>query len=219
MGQKMVPVADGFAVGEKPANIMIVGQMIKFDSGIYKVNKTETLPPDIELVAIDATTAWVKWREKRPIEHHITQPGQQHPDRDDLPDKNKAEWEIGLDGQPIDPWKNTRYLRLINPLTGADYTFVTDSIGGCRGISDLKSQIRNVRYAHPNALPLIKLRTTTMKTRYGLKPRPLFEVIGWRGKSGPTAKPFGQNGGSSQGSGEQLKIGKPQMDFNDPIGI
>ena len=218
MGQETVPVADGFAVGEKPANIMIVGQMIKFDNGIYKVNKTETLPPDIELVAIGVTTAWVKWREKRPVEHRVTL-SQQHPDRDDLPDQNKAEWEIGLDGQPVDPWKDTRYLRLIDPLTSADYTFVTDSIGGRRGVFDLKSQIRNVRYAHPNALPLIKLRTTTMKTRYGLKPRPLFEVIGWRGKSGPTAKPFGQNGGSSQGSGEQLKIGKPQMDFNDPIGI
>ena len=72
MGQKMVPVADGFAVGEKPANIMIVGQMIKFDSGIYKVNKTETLPPDIELVAIDVITVWVKWKGKRPVEHRIT---------------------------------------------------------------------------------------------------------------------------------------------------
>src|SRR6516225_6367517 len=100
MAHEMVPVADGFAVCEKPANVIIVGQMIKFDSGIYKVNKTETLPPDIELVAIDATTAWVKWRGKRPVEHRVTQLGQQHPDRDDLPDKNKAEWEIGLDGQP-----------------------------------------------------------------------------------------------------------------------
>jgi hypothetical protein len=219
MGQKMVPVDDGFAVSEKPANIMIVGQMIKFDSGIYKVNKTETLPPDIELVATHVTTAWVKWWGKRPVEHHITELGQQHLDRNDLPDQNKAEWEIGLDGQAVDPWKDTRYLGLIDPLTGADYTFVTDSIGGRRGISDLKSQIRNVRYAHPDAVPLVKLRTTTMKTRFGPRPRPLLEVSGWRRKNGPTEKPFGQNGGSSESSGEQLKIGKPQMDFNDPTGI
>ena len=99
MAHEMVPVADGFAVCEKPANVIIVGQMIKFDSGIYKVNKTETLPPDIELVAIDVITVWVKWKGKRPVEHRITQPGQQHSDRDDLPDQNKAEWEIGLDGQ------------------------------------------------------------------------------------------------------------------------
>ena len=210
MGQEIAPGADGFAVGEKPGNTMIVGQMIKFDSGVYKVNKTETLPPDIALVAIDVTTAWVKWWEKRPVEHHITQLGQQHPDRDDLPDQNKAEWEIGLDGQPVDPWKNTRYLRLIDPLTGADYTFVTDSIGGRRGVSDLKSQIRNVRYARPNAVPLLKLCTTTMKTRFGPKPRPLFEVIGWRGKK--------EQVDLTAAHDEQRKLAKP-ADFNDPINF
>jgi hypothetical protein len=219
MGQEIVPVADGFAVSEKLGNTLIVGHMIKFDAGVYKVNKTETLPPDIELVAIDVTTAWARWEARQPIEHRVTRPGQVHPDRDDLPDHDEAKWEIGFDGKPADPWKDTRYLRLVDPSTGADYTFVSDSIGGRRGVSDLKSQISNVRYAHPNAVPVIRLRATMMKTRYGSKPRPLFEVIGWRRKSGPTGVPVGQNGHNGQGGGEKLKIAKPQIDFNDPIGI
>jgi hypothetical protein len=211
MGHEIVPVADGFAVSDKLGNTMIIGQMIKFDAGVHKVNKTETLPPETVLVAIDVITAWVKWQAKQPVEHRITRAGEQHPDRDDLPDKNKTKWEIGLDGQSADPWKDTRYLRLIDPLTGADYTFVTDSIGGRRAVSDLKSQIRNVRYAHPNAVPVVKLRSTTMNTKYGLKPRPLFEVIGWRGKK--------ESADSTVVQDEQRKLATPAADFNDPIGI
>ena len=32
-------------------------------------------------------------------------------------------WSPGLNGEPADPWKDTRYLHLVNPRTGADLTF------------------------------------------------------------------------------------------------
>jgi hypothetical protein len=176
--------SDGFSVAEKGGSNLIVGKMVKFTiDGKYKVDKADILPDDTRLVAIDVTTAWVRWNEERPSEHRITQPGQIHPDRDDLPDQDKATWEPGLTGEPADPWRDTRYLRLIDPRTGQDYTFVSDTYGGRKAVGDLKSQIGNVRFAYPGAVPVVQLGSTMMKTSFGLKPRPEFKVIGWRNKN------------------------------------
>ena len=176
--------ADGFSVAEKAGNNLIVGKMLKFTiDGKYKVDKADILPDNTTLVAIDVTTAWVNWQDGKPIEHRITQPGQLHPDRADLPDQDKATWERGLNGEPADPWRDTRYLRLIDPRTGQDYTFVTDTYGGRKAVGDLKSQIGNVRFAYPGAVPVVQLGSTMMKTAFGLKPRPEFKVVGWRNKN------------------------------------
>jgi hypothetical protein len=176
--------ADGFDVPERGGGNLIVGKLMKFNNGAYVIDKTETLPPHTTLVVLDITTAWVKWRDGKPVEHRITYPGQVHPDRDDLPDQDEALWEEGLTSEPADPWKDTRYVRMVDPRTGADYTFVTDSYGGRRAVGELKSQVSNVRYACPGAVPIVELGTTQMKTNYGPKPRPSFRVVGWKGKGG-----------------------------------
>ena len=155
--------------------------MLKFTiDGKYKVDKTDNLPDNTTLVAVDVNTGWVKWQDSKPIEHRITQPGHLHPDRDDLPDRDKTTWQPGLNGEPADPWRDTRYLRLIDPRTGQDYTFVSDTYGGRKAVGDLKSQIGNVRFAYPGAVPVVQLGSTKMKTSFGLKPRPEFKVVGWR---------------------------------------
>jgi hypothetical protein len=205
---------DGFSVAEKAGNNLIVGKLMKFTvDGKYKVDKAENLPDNTCLVAIDVTTAWINWRDRKPIEHRITHPGQVHPVREDLPDLDKTTWERGLNGEPADPWKDTRYLRLIDPRTGLDYTFVTDTYGGRKAVGDLKSQIANVRFAYPGAVPLVRLGSTMMPTAFGLKPRPEFKVIDWRNKnSGAVQLPPSQNGGG--GKAEPKLIEPP---FNDQI--
>jgi hypothetical protein len=172
---------DGFSVREKTQGT-IIGKMIKFLDGRFIVDKTETLPADTTLVVVGAVTAWVNWVDGKPVEHRVTQPGQQHPDREELPDHDESLWPPGLNEEPSDPWRDTRYLHLIDPHTGADYTFVCDSYGGRRAVGELKSMIANVRQAHPNAVPMVQLCSVPMKTRFGMKQRPEFKVVGWRGK-------------------------------------
>jgi hypothetical protein len=190
--------ADGFSVAEKRGSNLIVGKMGKFTiDGKYKIDKADILPDKTELVAIDVSTAWVKWQDNKPIEHRITRPGQIHPDREDLPDQDETTWESGLNGEPADPWRDTRYLHLIDPRTGQDYTFVSDTYGGRKAVGELKSQIINVRFAYPGAVPIVQLGSAMMKTSFGLKPRPEFKVVGWRNKGnapaqlmhGPQSKP------------------------------
>ena len=51
--------------------------MAKFTTDAkYSVDKADTLPDNTTLVAMDVTTAWVKWQNGNPVEHRITQPGQ-----------------------------------------------------------------------------------------------------------------------------------------------
>jgi hypothetical protein len=206
--------ADGFTVAEKPGSNLIVGKMLKFTvDSKYKVDKADNLPDNATLIAIDVTTAWVKWHDGKPIEHRITQPGQGHPDRADVPDRDESTWEPGINGQPADPWRDTRYLRLIDPRTGQDYTFVTDTYGGRKAVGDLKSQISNVRFAYPGAVPVVRLGSTMMKTSFGLKPRPEFKVVDWRNKNNPTVQ---LTHGMQNKAAEQKPI-EIEPPFNDQI--
>jgi hypothetical protein len=173
---------DGFDVQENAGASMIVGKMVKFTDGKFVADKTEVLPANTTLVAANTVTAWVHWNDSKPIEHRITRPGESHPYRNELPDLDETKWPPGLNDEPSDPWRDTRYLHLIDPNTGADYTFVTDSFGGRRAVGDLKRQITNVRMAHPGALAFVQLATTMMKTRFGQKARPAFKIVGWRGR-------------------------------------
>ncbi len=152
MAKELMPQGDdGFSVPENSSGQFIRGQMVKYNDGSYIVDKTEPLP-DEPLVAIDVTTVWVNWEGGKPVEHRVTAAGQIHPQRDELPDQDDSLWSPGVDGNPADPWKDTRYLHLVNPRTGAEYTFVTDSYGGRRGVGNLKSKIMNVRMACPGAV-------------------------------------------------------------------
>jgi hypothetical protein len=184
---------DGFAVTE-PRTGFIIGSMVKFVDRDYVADKTEKLPEGITLVALSTVTAWVKWEGGSPVEHRVTHAGQGHPHRDDLPDQNKELWEIDekFTGKPRDPWHDSRYVHLICPKTGRDFTFVTDTYGGRAAVGDLKNAIRNVRHARPGAVPVVKLGWKMMSTQFGQRPRPVFTITEWRdgGSGEPTMHPI-----------------------------
>ena len=49
-----------------------------------------------------------------------------------------------------------------------------------------------MRSAHPGAVPIVELRSAPFPTRFGMKSKPCFKVIGWKSaggdKSAPTEK-------------------------------
>jgi hypothetical protein len=184
---------DGFGVPENRNNASpIIGKMVKFtNDGRFVIDKTTQLPTDATLVAVGIWTGWVHWEDGQPVEHLETREGQIHPDKEDMPDRDQSLWPMSrFTGQPDDPWKDTRYAHLIDPQTGMDYTVVGDTHGMRKGVGDLKSQIRNVRTAHPTAFPIVQLRAGVMPTRkFGPKPYPEFVVVGWRGRQEPVVTP------------------------------
>jgi hypothetical protein len=181
MGKEIALNDDGFAVAEPTGNRFIIGGMIKYDDHVYTLNKTEPVPLGT-LVALNIVTAWVEWRDHRPVRHLVTQLGQHHPAREEFGDLDSTKWPPGVDGRPADPFKDSRYLHLIDPQTGQDFTFVTDTNGGRIAVGELKSAICNVRMVRPGAVAVVKLATGTFKSKkFGLVPRPVFKVVEYRG--------------------------------------
>jgi hypothetical protein len=189
MGQELVIRDDGFAVAEHGGTNLIKGIIVKFKDGIYTANKTETLQQATHgptFVVAGIVTAWVTWKDGKPS-HKVTHNGQTHPYREDLGDLDQTEWDIGIGGLPSDPHRDTRYVYLVNLRSGKTYTLVGDTIGMRQAVGELKDAIAIVRQARANALPVVQLATTTMKTKYGQRPRPSLEIIDWR--SGTSAAP------------------------------
>jgi hypothetical protein len=204
---------DGFDVTE-PRTGFITGSMVKFVDRDFIADKTEKLPEGAELVALSAVTAWVKWAEGRPAEHRVTHAGKAHPRREDLPDLDQEEWEIDekFTGKAKDPWHDCRYLHLLDPRTGRDLTFTTDTYGGRAAVGELKDAIRNVRHARPGAVPVVKLGWKMMSTQYGPRPRPVFQIVEWR--DGGSSEPAPQ---MIEGPNRKDAIEHRKAEFEDEI--
>jgi hypothetical protein len=207
---------------------LIVGYKIKFDfnNRCWVVNEVKVEPDTMDeaFVVVGVKAAWLRWGEdkKRP-EQRVTEPGQRHPLREELPEFDDEDaWPLGLDGKtPADPWKDTRYIYLISKETAIEHTFVTDTYGGRRAVSDLKQQIANARRVHPDAVPIVKLSIATMPTNYGPKPRPVLKVVGWHGV-GPELVPAADEPKVQRYSPDRITSGPQRMksgavvDDNEP---
>lgn len=155
------------------------GKRVKFSAGEYLCG--ETVMNGAELAAIDVETLWLKWQGGKIVETRVTKTGSPHPARQHLSDLDETEWEAGLDGKPVDPWRDARNLFLVDPATGEELTFTTDSIGGRVAVMELARRVASVRTKRPKATPLIKLAVVRWQTKFGMKPRPFFEIVAWAG--------------------------------------
>jgi hypothetical protein len=179
----IVQTDDGWAdAAAENAERVIKGTLLKFGDWRWTKGKEGTeVEAGTTLVSLGTTAAQVKWYDGKPVEYLIRQPGKKLPDRDELGDLDKTKWEVGPDGQPKDPWQNTRFVYLVDPVCAEAYTFVTASWGGRQAVNDLAEQIQRVRYARPGASPLVELQAEPWLTKFGRKSKPFFKVVDWRG--------------------------------------
>jgi hypothetical protein len=171
--------SDGFDVMEPAGSGLVKGSLLRFKDDAYLIGGTDHMPEDItELTVVSMTTCWTRWWNEQPT-HVVTQPGQQHPRRDELGDLDESLWQKGKDGTRCDPWADTRHLVLVHDASAATFTFVTSTTGGRIAISELKDAIKLRRRARPRSYPIVALETMTMKTRFGDRLRPHFKITGW----------------------------------------
>jgi hypothetical protein len=167
----------------------IQGTILKFNDWKWTPGKEALpLPEGTRLVAVKTGAAFVRWEDKRPVEYIWREKGKSLPDREDLSMwEDRSAWEIGLSGDKEDPWRNTRYVYLIDPTTMTAYTFSTHSTGGRNAVRDLGDNIARVRKMrnNPNLVPLVELSAEVMPTKYGKKSKPLFRIVEWGGGSAP----------------------------------
>lgn len=178
-------VEDGFAGysdDENPLRI-IQGSMLKFgNDGIWSDRSTNAaFPPDRELIVADLQRVSEKWVNKERIETRLIPPGQPMPDIDELNAAcPKSEWGVDLNNSPRGPWQNSTILYLIELSSMEKFRFQTGTIGGSIAVGEIVDKTKMMRrFRGVNVYPVVRLRSKVMKTKFGPRPRPHFEVQRW----------------------------------------
>jgi hypothetical protein len=184
------------------------GTLLKFADWRWSKGKDgDEVEKGTQFVAIGITAAWVKWVDGKPAQHIKREPGRVLPDREELGDLDASLWQPGPDGKPRDPWQNTRYVYLLDPISMEVLTFSTSSFGGRAAAINLADQIKRMRgLGCASALPVVELGADKMPTKFGMKSKPLFKIVKWYG------------GGNENGGGPK-EIAPPSLkeEMNDDI--
>jgi hypothetical protein len=202
--------ADGWGDAAAEANERVIkGTLLKFSDWNWSKGKEGTAVENgTTLVALDSAAGWVKWQDGKPIEYKMREPKRRLADREELGDSDEADWQAGPDGKPKDPWQNTRFVYLVDPVTAEAFTFSTSSWGGRSAVSDLADQIQRMRLAQPGAVPVVELQSAPMLTKFGKKSKPWFKVIDWRFPSSVSDAPLlpSSNGAAAKAIADEIVV-------------
>jgi hypothetical protein len=173
------PVAnDGFYPVAPSEGQVIVGTLLRFVDGSW-TEMGLAVPSGLKLLALAVDTVLQCWKDQRVIETITEKP---FPDLADLNSKiPEGEWETDLNGNPRPPWVRTYLAYLLNEQTCEKYTYANSTIGARIAVETLQDRVawmRKLRSA--NAVPEVELSSKPMKTRFGVKRRPEFKIIGWK---------------------------------------
>jgi hypothetical protein len=114
------------------------------------------------------------------------------PKVEDLPDRDKRQWEIGYDGEPEDPWKEHIQIPLQHVDTAELFYFDTSSPTGLKSVGKFLNYYERLRVMFPGELPIVQLRKsgfTSKKKGVGWVDVPALVSIGRWPANGTVAKP------------------------------
>jgi hypothetical protein len=182
---------DGFS-GSISNGKLIKGQILRWNETNGWMDRDGLRPPEILLV-LACTEALQRWKDKKPLETITVKP---LPEIDEL---NAAvaeqEWEPGLDGKPKPPWVRQVVVYLIDPTSAGFFTYLNSTIGARMAWDNLREKVITMRALRgARVVPLVKLSHRQMKTAYGLKHRPDFEIVEWRSLGGGGGGMIGDGG-------------------------
>jgi AAA domain-containing protein/DNA primase RepB-like protein len=132
---------------------------------------------------------FVRWQDGELIAQEmvpLTPDYDPRPLRASLGDTDRAMWPKGEDGEPEDPWKEGALLPLKNLKTGAEYTYSTSSVGGCRAVKQLvgaySKQIKAAPETTSGHLPVVQIGARSYQhqdRKRGTIYNPVLEGIDW----------------------------------------
>jgi hypothetical protein len=162
-------------------NRLIKGTFIKCTDGHWTDRDGIALQPDLRALVLATTRALQRWENKLPVETVMRSSDGTLPDPDTLnAGIPRSQWEIGLDGQPREPWSRQFVAYLLDPDRAALLTYANSTIGSRIAVCDLEDKIRWKRaLSGQDVLPLVKFESKVLKTRFGTKQRPEFAIVSW----------------------------------------
>jgi hypothetical protein len=103
-----------------------------------------------------------------------------------IPEKD---WPRDLNNNPTEPFKVFEDIGLVDQHDASAYMFSNCTVGMRIAAEKLDSQIRNMRKIRgANVFPIVTVESVLMKTKFGSKARPSFNVVRWVGDEGPVLK-------------------------------
>ena len=140
------------------------------------------LTPASSLLVLAVDTALQRWKNDKP-ETIRTKP---LPDPDDLNGSiPRSEWEKGVDNKLRAPWAHIVVVYFVNPATGEIYTYSSPTTDAHIAYDNLKEAVVTMRALRGvRCMPLIRLAERAMKTNFGMRKRPHFEIVGWKTSGG-----------------------------------
>ena len=183
----------------------LVGRPIKFDgkAGKWLFGDTdEEISPDTDFIPLcdEILIGWIKFNGKGEQPDRIQgllYDGFIMPPASSLPDRDRSKWELGLDGEPADPWQHQMCLILQSPGTHELGTFATSSRTGRRAIGNLLRHYDRMRKKDDDHYPVVRLKVSGYNhrdERVGWVHTPVFAVVGKASKASaaiPDTSPSG----------------------------
>jgi hypothetical protein len=175
-------------------------QSANFDNGAFFRGKEKTLiKPEERFIAIDVREGWMFLKKDTPPEFVMRLLGKHKPPRpDSFTDQESWPFKFNSQTERDDPWKYNRFVFLLDPQSAQVTVFNTHTFGGDIGVNELAKAIQTMRAAHPGAVPIVQLESRQWKTKFGMRPRPFFNIVGWHFKDNAPQPPTDSNG---QGGG------------------
>ena len=179
---------DGYTPVEA-SDRMVVGNLIKYTSDSGWTEGGLPVESNKKLAAVAVNKVLQRWQEERVVETIAQKP---LPDPDEMNAAiPQSEWEEGPDGKPRPPWQLAHIVYFLDIETCEKLTFVSATIGAKIAVSALQDRVawmRKLRGA--DVVPHVELSSKPMSTRFGMRKRPDFKIVGWLDlKAGAGAAP------------------------------
>jgi hypothetical protein len=142
---------DGFAAAAAEADQKTLkGEIAKFIDGVWSIGGA-LIPPKLRLLVERVFAVWVRWENQRPAEYSWPRPSGLLPSRETLSHLEEKDWPAGADGEPSDPWRNTRFVWLLDPATMQSFTATNSTVGMRRAYEDLGRAVATPYEARPRS--------------------------------------------------------------------
>jgi hypothetical protein len=161
---------------------IIRGLRLKFsNTAEYELPDGEVIGHGTKLIVTDIIRAVAKWGagKNEPPETTVIPPGQPFPDvqamNESVPKDQWRQGPAGLQG----PYQTQQLVVMIEPQAMETYTFVTSAIGGFIAVRELVDKVKTMRRYRGPVSPIVTVGDRLMKTRFGERRRPHFEIVDW----------------------------------------
>jgi hypothetical protein len=176
MAYEPEPGDDGFS-GSLNSGRLLKGTFLKWNDNSHWVDRDDLTPPSTLLV-IAINEILQRWKDGKAeiiSEKPLPDPAQLN---STIP---IAEWERGIDNTPRPPWAHVVVVYFVSLATGEFFTHASATTGAHIAYDALREAVVTMRALRgARVMPIVNLSERPMKTKFGMKRRPHFEIIGWK---------------------------------------